>query len=655
MTLQIRAIVLYGPNGAVRKIDFRLGQVNVITGQSRTGKSAIIDILDYCLGRSTFRVFEGVNRDVVSWYALLLQASGTQVFIAKPAPKAGASSQSSVHLRISDRIDIPDLSQLDTNSNDDALIGYLSSLLGISPNLSVPGHEHTRLPVQATIDHAKFYLFQEQGEIANRGLLFHRQGEQYLPQAIKDTLPYLLGAVPEDRLTLVQEERELRRRLRTLERRTSELNAISGIQSPQGLRLVAEAIEVGLLAQGADTSSEESTRAVLEGAARWQSSTPLTDLDEGSQLGVSMALDAARREYQEEYERLVQIKYFETQTTGFSAAALEQVQRLQAIDVVANGPGGDATCPLCGSSNHPMPIAEEIRKNLAELETDLKIVEARRPRLREHAARVEQRLGSARERTQTLQTRLSAIAQATDAAQFQRDTNSRVAMVVGRISLYLESVAEVAPDASLTQELENARARLRTLSDLLDDEQSAVELSSALNRIGVTMTALARELKLEFAGSPYRLDLNSLTVIADTKARAIPMERMGSGENWLGCHLIALLALHKHFVENKRPVPGFLVIDQPSQVYFPSTASYRALDGTTDSLQRSDADIDAVARMFVLLGKVCAELAPHFQIIVTEHANLPEPWFQSMLVEAPWREGRALIPSEWIGSAAPGK
>jgi hypothetical protein len=32
--------------------------------------------------------------------------------------------------------------------------------------------------------------------------------------AIKDTLPYLLGAVQEDRLALAQEERELKRRLR---------------------------------------------------------------------------------------------------------------------------------------------------------------------------------------------------------------------------------------------------------------------------------------------------------------------------------------------------------------------------------------------------------------------------------------------------------
>lgn len=33
-----------------KTIDFDLGKVNVITGASRTGKSAIIPIIDYCLG-----------------------------------------------------------------------------------------------------------------------------------------------------------------------------------------------------------------------------------------------------------------------------------------------------------------------------------------------------------------------------------------------------------------------------------------------------------------------------------------------------------------------------------------------------------------------------------------------------------------------------
>jgi chromosome segregation ATPase len=59
MSFQIAAIVLYSFHGETRIIPFKLGSVNVITGKSETGKSALADIVDYCLGRSTFTVFEG--------------------------------------------------------------------------------------------------------------------------------------------------------------------------------------------------------------------------------------------------------------------------------------------------------------------------------------------------------------------------------------------------------------------------------------------------------------------------------------------------------------------------------------------------------------------------------------------------------------------
>jgi ABC-type phosphonate transport system ATPase subunit len=43
--MQILEIVLYGRNGAKRVVSFRPGHVNIITGQSHTGKTALIAIV----------------------------------------------------------------------------------------------------------------------------------------------------------------------------------------------------------------------------------------------------------------------------------------------------------------------------------------------------------------------------------------------------------------------------------------------------------------------------------------------------------------------------------------------------------------------------------------------------------------------------------
>jgi hypothetical protein len=47
---------------------------------------------------------------------------------------------------------------------------------------------------------------------------------------------------------------------------------------------------------------------------------------------------------------------------------------------------------------------------------------------------------------------------------------------------------------------------------------------------------------------------------------------MGSGANWLYCHLALFLALHRYFASlgNAYSIPSILFFDQPSQVYFPS-------------------------------------------------------------------------------------
>ena len=48
---QIEKIVLWSKKiqYAFKTVDFEIEKVNIITGASRTGKSAIIPIIDYCL------------------------------------------------------------------------------------------------------------------------------------------------------------------------------------------------------------------------------------------------------------------------------------------------------------------------------------------------------------------------------------------------------------------------------------------------------------------------------------------------------------------------------------------------------------------------------------------------------------------------------
>ncbi|MDC7860793.1 hypothetical protein SZ66_20595 [Pantoea ananatis] len=84
-----------------------------------------------------------------------------------------------------------------------------------------------------------------------------------------------------------------------------------------------------------------------------------------------------------------------------------------------------------------------------------------------------------------------------------------------------------------------------------------------------------------------------MTIIFDRTDRPVPMSQTGGGENHFAYHLSALLALLLFASKNNCPIPQFLLIDQPTQVYFPSEKIY----------QEADADLAAVRRLFALLLK----------------------------------------------------
>lgn len=100
MTIQISKIILYNYEGDLRELTFRTGAFNILTGASKTGKSALIDIIDYCTGRGECYVAEGVIRRHVAWFSVLFQLGDSQIFVARRNPGPGERTSGDVHLAL---------------------------------------------------------------------------------------------------------------------------------------------------------------------------------------------------------------------------------------------------------------------------------------------------------------------------------------------------------------------------------------------------------------------------------------------------------------------------------------------------------------------------------------------------------------------------
>ena len=241
---------------------------------------------------------------------------------------------------------------------------------------------------------------------------------------------------------------------------------------------------------------------------------------------------------------------------------------------------------------------------------------------------------------------LSAATAASRARFEQENVNSRRSYVTGRSTLYLQRRQELFGNEPLEEIFATKRRRIQQLEEEVNSAEVVDKQNSILNAIGARMSEWGKRLNLEFGTSPLRIDIKKLNVVADTPQGPVTLDRMGSAENWVGYHLVAFAALHSHFIGEKRPVPRFLMLDQPSQVYFPQDKPMR------DQTEQPDEDELAVLKMFGLLAELVTSLEGQFQVIVMDHADLHERFFQAAVVQR-WRNGEALIPSSWITSTEP--
>ena len=636
--MQIRELVLYGYNGKVRHLPFALGQVNIITGRSKSGKSVVGDIIDYCLGGDSCNIADGVVRDNVAWYGLLLQFEHERVFVARKNPDKGQQTTGVCYIDIGEKIEAPDNCDFSSNTNVSGIEESLTRRIGISENLNTPPEGQSRLPLAANIRHALYYCFQGQDEIAAKNFLFHHQSDDFITQAIKDTIPYFLGAISEEALALENERSILKRKLTLEKRRLEENRYLMGGGSERAISLIGEARQAGLI----DTSTQidyqnyREMYSVLQTAMNWSPSMIGSNSGMDRLTFLQSKLQEIRDEFDEIGISLDNARKFVGETAGYSGEAQHQKMRLESIGLFEQLNFNPGKCPLCsGTLEQPLPSVEMIKASIVNLDKSIANVTREQPKLRAFISDLEREREKKQEEIKALEAEIDGLYQQESERARLRDINARRGKVVGRISLWVESVENDTESEKQEQIVKRIEDRIKEIDDILDRDSVEERKQSALSRIQEDMTKWAKALQLEHSDNPYRLDLNKVTVVVDKPERPVPLKQLGSGSNWVGVHLIAYFALQRFFVNANRPVPRFLFLDQPSQVYFPS------------ELDEKQIDWNEVNKMYQFIIDRTNELNGKLQVIVVDHADLKEDSFRQFICENWWPIDKNLVPSDW--------
>lgn len=642
--MQIQNIILYKDAEHNRVLTFETGKVNIITGESKSGKTAIINIVDYCLGSKDCKIADGVIRDNVQWFAITVVFNNDEQYvIARLNPNVrNANTITEIYIENVDKGVIPEFKSLHANSNIIALKDFLSKKIGIAENLQV-AENNTRDSLEVNFKHARLFCFQPQTLIAQQDYLFYKQTEPFVPQAIKDSLPYFLGAIREDSLKIEQEITQKKRILNRLVRTKNEAEKIYSDGISMAFALIEEAKEYGLLQKGLEVSSISEALAVLNTIKDWEYNS--------SEISVNGENSTLKKLIEQRNEQKIELGHCEDTISAtktflqnnfyYAEEVIQQKIRLESVGLFNDTEADNTRCPLCYNKlETPIPSINAIHSSLNNLNKSLEETVREKPRLTKYLQDLCLKRDSMKDGIIKTETAINALYKEQEEARLLRDLNLRRGKVIGRISLFLESV-DFSEDKTIDNQITAISNEINNLSQFIDKESKEDKLHSIINKINLFMSNWVKDLDVEYENALIRFDLSKLTLIADLDDKSIPLSQMGSGANWVSYHLLIHFALHQHFIQTNRPIPHFLIIDQPTQVYFPPEK-----DINNDGIIQENSDEIAVKKMFDFIINRTNSLNSNFQVIITDHAYLNEDNFKNHVREV-WRNGEKLIPKEW--------
>ena len=133
MKLHINKICLWLKNGKIREVVFKPNKVNVITGDSHTGKSAILEIIDYCFFASKSKISESMINENVDWYGINFNINDKEFTIGR---KSLVNAKVSNEYYFSSVGDLPIV--LESNNTEDSIKALVGSEFSIDTNVTIP-------------------------------------------------------------------------------------------------------------------------------------------------------------------------------------------------------------------------------------------------------------------------------------------------------------------------------------------------------------------------------------------------------------------------------------------------------------------------------------------------------------------------------------
>ena len=628
--------------------------LNIVTGASSTGKSALIEIFDYCLGSSEDTIPEGIITDNAKIYYVCMNISNRiYVFGRKPQSNRVYTRTIQEHQENIINIDFFD-DRFAISKFKEYMRNELLNIDNVDESTLDTFYKRQK-ESRPTVRSYMSFLLQHQNLIANKHALFYRFDEKEKREQVIKHTKFFLGFVNQDYFLQMKNKEAIEIEIKKLKKEKEVLNYYKEKQELELepelknmyalMRFPKEPIKLKSIISN-PVESKNRLHVILH-PDNFDSSS---DIFHQRYVAIS----------ESHAEKIVELNHTKNKITSIKNS-LNQEDKLLTSEKLVDQEAVkvfDATCPLCETKHSELPkSAIQLKTAIEKLNQTLRLTEKMRAPLQTLLADTERHAEKLTKQVKSLQAEKKELESINEVIRERKDFSEAIYNQKYKLFSIID-LLNPSSDTKIDSQLIELRKDLQAITGELKKYNINNFIEEAEKTINEYMYDIGNEFDFEKTYDPINLkfSLNSFDLYHDDtdKNKKIYLRSMGSGANWLYTHLTLFLSLHKYFVSLGEDclIPSILFLDQPTQVYFPnfsrdtkenfSTEDIKRVEGLED--KKLDEDMKSVTNIFNQLNSYCISLNEEFgfspQIIVTDHVDnlaLENGDFESLVNGNRWR------------------
>lgn len=665
----IKYIGVITDDDKIHHVEFKEG-VNVITGRSSTGKSAILEVFDYCFGSSEFIIPDGVITKYSIFYFVVIKLKETYLILGRSKNKKDCFLSSTT-----DNTFIDNIKNFNSNyfqSLDRYTLQDFKKELNKYFNIDINDTDEDLEDRKFRKNNAKkaspsfrnftSFILQHQNLIANKHALFYRFDEKEKKEQVVEQYKIFLSFVDSEYFPLKQRLAEFTRELKQLEFVRD--NALKyQEENKDKLKFLLEEFEL--------ITNKKLFKNNIE-AVLLKPNESLQHLDNIISDKVSIVTDdfsnkniTRKNELQTNYNKLVSdIRKIQNIISEIDVSILyakDFTEQKSNISHINNTGINDCECIFCGNQNVKLvdkqnKLKEAIEWFNNEMDKSQYTIESFVSNKNQYELKLKELIVGA----SGIKKELNALDKVISSLEKNKSIEYQATKVIIQIEAFLETI-KTGNLSEIEFKIGNVKESISSIEKTLKtDYDVEKKLNLAERQINQQMNKIGKELEFEDIYKDnlnLKFDSKTFELYQQTLRNGLPdkkvyLRSMGSGANWLSSHvaLFTSLLYYSCTLKDKSLIPTILFLDQPSQVYFPTEIDNdeefdgKRLKEISNEQKHYNDDINAVTNLFDQLVNFCdytlVETGIKPQIIITDHADklkLKNADFNDELVIARWR------------------